>query len=327
MIFLDPFDPRIVNAKREHVDKLFDTIKAKVNDMPDGELKNFLNEYRVKRILSDLPGELEKHHTDWLDAIREISSVEWGDYLIAKKVQKKYRSVNQVDLVNKYELILNEIKNIFKYDGGFAVKTSPYSTYDLAKNLNISTCIYCNRIYTKTVVNPNKITRPEFDHWYPKSTYPLLALSFYNLIPSCHICNSSVKATTLMTITEYLHPYIPQDIDYKFSYWIDSVNKYKFRIKRKLPSKEHNTIMAFKIEEIYETHRDEINDLVRLRKLYSINYLLKLKGLLQSVDNNISMEEIYRLAFGTHYNDENHSKRPLSKMKKDILEELGMILK
>ena len=64
-----------------------------------------------------------------------------------------------------------------------------------------------------------------------------------------------------------------------------------------------------------------------LRKLYSIDYLLKLKSLLKSVDSNVSIEEIYRLAFGTHYNESNFSKRPLSKMKRDILEELGMILK
>ena len=35
--------------------------------------------------------------------------------------------------------------------------------------------------------------RPQFDHWFPKKKYPLLAISFYNLIPCCTYCNSSVK--------------------------------------------------------------------------------------------------------------------------------------
>jgi hypothetical protein len=327
MIFLDPFDPRIINAKKEHLDKLFPIIKARVANLPNSELKVFLNDLRIRNILSDLPNELEIHHKNWLDSITGISLAEWEDYLTAKKKQSKYRSPLQNTLVIKYDPILNQIKTLFMYEGGFERKTSPYSTYNLAKNLNINTCIYCNRIYTKTVVKPHKITRPEFDHWYPKSTYPLLALSFYNLIPSCHICNSSVKSATIMNTNDYLHPYIPHVIDFKFSYWIESVNKYNFHIKRPFPSKEHNTIKAFKIEEIYETHRDEINDLVRLRRLYSIDYLLKLKSLLKTVDSNVSMEEIYRLAFGTHYNEDNFYKRPLSKMKKDILEELGMILK
>lgn len=327
MIFLDPFDPRIIKAKQEHIDKLLPIIRARVNALPNGNLKNFLNELRIKRILSDLPDSLENHHLQYLNDVHALNLTDWQYYLSAKCTVSNKRSNPQRLLIVRVETLIDELTPIFKYTGDFARKLTPYSTYNLAENLNINTCVYCNRIYTKTVVNPSKITRPEFDHWYPKSTYPLLALSFYNLIPSCHICNSSVKSTTLMNTTDYLHPYIPQHVDFKFSYWIESVNKYMFQIKRKSPSKEDNSIKAFKLEEIYETHRDEINDLVRLRRLYSIDYLLKLKNLLKSVDGNVSMEEIYRLAFGTHYNNENHSKRPLSKMKKDILEELGMVLK
>ena len=326
MIFLDPHDPKIEKAKQQHIEKLFPIIRARVNALPAGDLKNFLNDLRIRKILSDVPNKLSSYHSDWLNLITGISLAEWEHYLLAKRKQAKYRTLPQTNLVIKYEPILSQLESIFKYEGGFERKSSAYSTYDLAKILNINTCVYCNRMYTKTVVKPHKITRPEFDHWFPKKTYPLLALSFYNLIPSCHICNSSVKSTTVMNTDDFLHPYLPQEINLKFSYWIESSNKYLFRIKRPIPSKEDNTVTAFKIEEMYETHRDEINDLVRLRRLYSIDYLVKLKGLLQSVDSNVTMDEIYRLAFGAHYKNENFSKRPLSKMKRDILEELGMIL-
>ena len=327
MIFLDPYDPNIVKARNKHIENLLPIVLDRVNELPNGDLKIFLNEYRVRKILTDLPSNLKNHHQNWLNTIPNISLQEWKDYLTAKKKLARYRDINQNQLVLKYQPILEQVQSIFKYTGGFAKKTSEYSTYDLAINLNINTCVYCNRIYTKTVANPNKIIRPEFDHWYPKSTYPLLALSFYNLIPSCHICNSSVKSTTIMDINNFLHPYLPEEIDLRFSYWLEDLNKYDFIIKRESNTKEDNTVKAFKIEQIYETHRDEINDLVRLRRLYSVDYLLKLKKLLKSVDSNVSMEEIYRLAFGTHYNEKNFTKRPLSKMKRDILEELGMILK
>lgn len=326
MIFLDPYDPRIEDAKIEHLEKLLPIVIARVDNLPPGNLQNFLNELRIRRILSDLPHSLENHHLEYLNDVHALSIIDWRNYLLAKSIKSNKRNHGQKALIIDVENKIDELTPIFKYTGDFAKKSTPYSAYDLAENLNINTCVYCNRIYTKTVINPHKITRPEFDHWFPKSTYPILALSFYNLIPSCHTCNSGVKSTIIMNTTDYLHPYIPEVIDFKFSYWIEGVNKYYFHIKRPFPSKVHNTIVAFKIEEIYETHRDEINDLVRLRRLYSIDYLLKLKSLLKSVDSNVSMEEIYRLAFGTHYNDENFSKRPLSKMKKDILEELGMIL-
>lgn len=55
--------------------------------------------------------------------------------------------------------------------------------------LNIRTCPYCNRQYTFTIDNKHTKTAPEYDHFYDKAHYPLLAVSFYNLIPSCHTCN------------------------------------------------------------------------------------------------------------------------------------------
>jgi len=40
---------------------------------------------------------------------------------------------------------------------------------------------------------------------------------------------------------------------------------------------------------------------------------------------SISDKKIYRLAFGTHIDDAQFDRRPLSKMKKDILNELGIL--
>lgn len=63
--------------------------------------------------------------------------------------------------------------------------------YDIFERLNIRTCPYCNRHYTFTLRSKNKRfhTRPEFDHFYDKCTYPILAVTFLNLVPSCKECN------------------------------------------------------------------------------------------------------------------------------------------
>lgn len=45
------------------------------------------------------------------------------------------------------------------------------------------------------------------DHYYDKGKYPYLALSFYNLIPSCNICNSKFKTTIDFKEIPHLHPY------------------------------------------------------------------------------------------------------------------------
>lgn len=100
------------------------------------------------------------------------------------------------------------------------------------------------------------------------------------------------------------------------------------KINRNPKSKEDKTIKAFKLEQIYTVHRDEINDLVRIKKLYTIRHLLELQNLLKNkMGPTASLPELYRLAYGTHYLEKDFHKRPLSKMKRDILEELEMILK
>ena len=86
--------------------------------------------------------------------------------------------------------------------------------------------------------------------------------------------------------------------------------------------KGNNTIEAFKIKEIYETHEEEIDDLRRIRDIYSESYLQNLSKLYKGI---ISEEEIYRLAFGVYLKETEFDKRPLSKMKRDILIELGII--
>ncbi len=82
-------------------------------------------------------------------------------------------------------------KEIFRY-GALNYKKS-YQTentaYWLQRQLRVKVCPYCNRMYTTTLFGENKI-RPDFDHFYPKSKYPYLAVSLFNLIPSCSMCNT-----------------------------------------------------------------------------------------------------------------------------------------
>lgn len=200
-----------------------------------------------------------------------------------------------------------------------------YNAYDLAENLDIPTCTYCNRMYTKTViVNKIKLTRPQFDHWFPKSKYPLLQLSFYNLIPSCSICNSGLKGATALNLQEHFHPYVKPTDDFKYAYSYDykkDLNHFEFKIKTE-NDKAKNTSNAFQLKDIYDTHVDELQDLLRIKETYSESYIHMLSTM---TSLNLDKEEIYRLAFGVHYEDALHDRRPLSKMKKDILIELGIM--
>ncbi|WP_311327522.1 hypothetical protein [Capnocytophaga sputigena] len=247
--------------------------------------KYFEDEDNLKKVLIGLPTELDS-------------------------IKSKFRKDKNIRKIFDYENWLN-------YD--------KYNAYDLAEKLDIPTCPYCNRTYTKTVITKNRenIIRPEFDHWFPKSEYPLLALSFYNLIPSCHICNSNVKGKTEFKLETHFHPYNPSsNLKATFSYNHKSYDDYKIKINTK-DDFSHNSVEAFQLENIYQAHEDEVKDLIKIRQAYSDKYIDMLNDSLKGV--NLSKEEVYRLAFGVHYEDDKFDRRPLSKLKKDILTELGII--
>lgn len=218
---------------------------------------------------------------------------------------------------------------VFNYDRFISQASTRYDAYDLAEALDIRTCPYCNRNYTSTVITRKgeKITRPQFDHYFDKADNPLLALSFYNLIPSCSVCNSSVKGTTKFDLSSHLHPYVDDSIDkIRFTYEYSNQTKsgLEVRIKTNNSSKEKNTVEEFAIEEIYNSHKGELLDLLRTRQYFSDKYLEILKThLLKGVI--VSQEDLYRIAFGTELNPENFINRPFSKFKKDILTELGVV--
>ena len=83
-------------------------------------------------------------------------------------------------------------KEIFNYKRINIVgkKNSESLAYWLQSQLCVKVCPYCNRMYTTTLYGKKRI-RPDFDHFYPQSIYPYLAVSLFNLIPSCGICNKA----------------------------------------------------------------------------------------------------------------------------------------
>lgn len=296
MNFIDPANKLIQKALNIHFDELFISILDRIESLDppsDRFFELFIND-DLELILKGKPHNILKKHQE-LEGFLKIAKIK------------------------------TDIEKVFNYTDWFSKKkVTKYCAYDLANNLNINTCTYCNRLYTKTVIkSKSKLTRPQFDHWFPKEDFPLLALSFFNLIPSCSICNTSIKGRQNMRLDSHLHPYINEGTNIKFSFDLKSYNKFNFKVKGLSNIKVNNTIEFFKIQEIYETHLDEIEDLVLLKQKYSTNYLNNLRKIMAGAP--ISDDEIYRLAFSTYKIEKNFEKRPLSRMKRDLLQELRII--
>ncbi|NOZ45169.1 MAG: hypothetical protein GXO79_00145 [Chlorobi bacterium] len=222
------------------------------------------------------------------------------------------------------------VKYVFKYDNWFTVKTKErYNAYHLADNLGINTCVYCNRNYTNTIITreKRKISRAQFDHYFDKGENPLLALSFFNLIPSCSTCNSSIKHSSSFTLETHIHPYINNTIskvNFTYKYDIDSKDGLAILVSAKSCTKTEKTLEEFAIQEVYNVHTDLLYDMLKIRQSFSDRYLNILNfNLLKDIV--VSKQELYRLAFGTELLEVDFIKRPFSKFKKDILKELGII--
>ncbi|WP_170047333.1 hypothetical protein [Pseudomonas sp. WS 5071] len=100
-------------------------------------------------------------------------------------------------------------KKLFDYDRFAQKSTASWNAYKLCMTSKYTMCPYCQQSLAVTIYRDkkNKALRPTLDHFYPKHKYPYLALSLYNLVPSCHPCNSSLESTANFYEKEHLHPY------------------------------------------------------------------------------------------------------------------------
>lgn len=55
------------------------------------------------------------------------------------------------------------------------------------QDMGMKSCVYCNAATTLTGLDGDVFY--QMDHYLPKSEYPFLSTCFYNLQPSCSICN------------------------------------------------------------------------------------------------------------------------------------------
>ncbi len=282
------------------------------------------------------------------------------------KGHKSYTSIkykrNFDDVVDKYiksleneiNPIIKKIEDLFNYDD-FVRGYNEWGAYEFVDKLNIGVCPYCNRSFTTTYRSEHGRTRPELDHFYIKSIYPYLALTLYNLIPSCHICNSNLKGDKDFVDYKPIYPYIEEfgeEVNFKTDFYTEkdlimiendkqikeiqrydisylSGNSFNFKIELEIKNphsekgkKIKNSKDTFKLEELYNFHKDYIKELIKKAIIYNESRIKEL--FTQHKDLFSSREEVLQMVVSNYINNEDLGKRPLAKLTKDICEELGL---
>lgn len=177
------------------------------------EFENLVNAY--KAIYTDLA----QKETDW---------AQWKKDYHARIIKESVEDLLEADvdqIADVYERFVNlaipakmpnpkggkdqdsvqfkKLKAIFNYTNKYDDKIAEFFEVH-AEELHISTCHYCEMAYVNayTLSSPRiptagatYVTRRQFDvdHFLPKAECPIIALSLFNFVPSCQVCNSRIK--------------------------------------------------------------------------------------------------------------------------------------
>ncbi|CAI3244125.1 HNH nuclease [Clostridium neonatale] len=281
-------------------------------------IKNITNnEFDFEKVIKGRPNELEK-------VIQKVNTVDRNkiESYIDENGKEKYRFIYKE---NQY--MLNVYKD-FANAGNEHFKKINYGALKLVKNLRLDVCPYCNRNFINNTQVSGKdkekhIRRTcQLDHFYPKSEYPYLALSFYNLIPVCSVCNK-IKLDNEMKVNPYNIKNSDEHItfDYKFD---TSINKI-IPDTSYMSSDFKSNWDVLGLEELYKVHTNYLNDLLIRIEIYNKLYIDDVKTLINNLNvnkekNSIDLYEkdVERIFLGNYLNEEELNKQPLAKLTKDI---------
>ena len=134
-----------------------------------------------------------------------------------------------------------------------------------------------------------------FLHLKAKSEFPEYQLSLFNLVPSCHICNSTLKRQIKFDESNYLNPY-KKDFDsiVKFELILkgaDYLNEEDFDICFKMKDKTsldnklaESNIGVFKLKERYAFHKNEVIKIAKAAKYYHRHKKKEIEDLVSGTD-------------------------------------------
>lgn len=210
---------------------------------------------------------------------------------------------------------------------------------ELADYLNIKACLYCNSQYTLVVEQgKSKIAKLQFDHFFPKSLYPYLSISLYNLIPSCASCNHS-KLDTFYNLNDFTHPYL-ESFHKLFNFSIPLKSHTKLLMGNDVPTDEIKPLIplptilkvknydkVFHLTGIYQRHTDIAKEIYYKAYAYKEGGKEALMKLEDKTGRKLFKDEseIQKMLLANYTLDEDINKRPLTKFMQDMARNSGLI--
>lgn len=299
-----------------------------------------------ENIISNLSKKLnkKKYKNDINKLSKLIENEELGKINKEQKIQiiSKDNSLNKK--YNNYIEINEILREVFNYEN-FQNGIKEWNRNELLFEMDIRVCPYCNRQYiTKYKEKRNNKSTADLDHFYPQSKYPFLALSLYNFVPSCQICNRNFKnASDKELLYPYEEEFDDKDLQYKFRTEFDNNYDFTYLLGENInfnlkidttinnidcakKERAKNSKEIFKLEEVYEEHKNKIKDIIKDFYYYNNIWQCEIKNLFDNINNksNLLFNEytIEDLYLGKYLNIKSNNQDVLSKLISDIVDEI-----
>lgn len=213
-----------------------------------------------------------------------------------------------------------------KYGKNWSAKRSLWNAYIFTTKMNVDVCPYCGRQYIFTLGDgeDKKKGRPQIDHYFPEAEFPFLSCSLYNFIPSCASCNhqkSDKYNSKKKGWRNIPYPYedfeatskngknkLYDNVMFKAFYQFaknDSgkkTEKLRYGIKlrengAKLTGEMKNADEAFHLEDLYNMHYLELEDLFSRYRIYNKSRLKNILSVILSAQNTPFVNKLSNILF------------------------------
>lgn len=196
------------------------------------------------------------------------------------------------------------------------------------KEVGVKTCVYCNANFAVTDINGTAYYTA--DHWKPKSKYPFLCISFFNLVPCCFSCNRNkgnddaeffgLYEDDKNASLDVLHFELPakNEADYILTHDRDTLS-----VKLVESRPEYHGICEtmdnkLHITSIYQEHKDVVEETIWRKYAYNGKNIEALKASFADTKLNLTDDDVKRFVLGTYSESKDIHKRPLSRLMQDI---------
>ena len=255
----------------------------------------------------------------------KVKNILVGEVPYLEKAMVKIGQIESIEIQKEFERVYTNFSNR-KFG------------HQWAEKLGVTVCPYCNRSYIFTVEKEarNGKARPQYDHFFPKSKYPYLAVSMYNLIPSCAVCNggkSNVDSFKDQKV-QYLNPYVegygtktvlqitPKKKKDRIHSYVGLAEEYTVKpesapdVDKDAAKRIQDTWDLLKLGPLYEKHSDYIRNILQAKQIYTEEYLDQLmKSFPGAFDD---MDDLKDVVYFNYLDEEEWGKRILAKLTHDL---------